>query len=343
VGRTAIGVARIRAAESGRPDRLFDDPYAAAFAAAAADVAGSVGPDLAGPAAPDLSASADVPASADVAGSVGPDLAGPVAPDLSASADVAGSAGPDLAGPAGLELSGQTHAAGSRAAPPGSPAASSLGRRLSFQVVIRTRFFDDYLLAAAGAGIRQVVLLAAGLDTRAYRLDWPAGVRLFEVDLPEVVAFKQEILDAERARPRCERVTVPADLRRDWPVRLRRAGFDPGQRTAWLAEGLLIYLSNDEAAGLLTALGAASAAGSRLSCERGGAAAADLMGRAQHMPRLSRAAELWQGGLTDDLPAWLQRHGWEVSVHDLAAAAASYGRPALAGSRGGFVTATRSG
>ncbi|MEV4259539.1 SAM-dependent methyltransferase, partial [Spirillospora sp. NPDC049652] len=134
VGRTALGVARMRAAEHRRPDRLFTDPFAAAFAAA-------------GPPAP-------------------PGRDGPMR---------------DL---------------------------------LILQVIVRTRFYDDYLRAAADAGIRQVVLLAAGLDTRAFRLDWPAGTRLFEVDLPDVLAFKAATLaDAE---PRCERAAVAADLREEW-------------------------------------------------------------------------------------------------------------------------------
>jgi methyltransferase (TIGR00027 family) len=81
-----------------------------------------------------------------------------------------------------------------------------------FQGVIRTRFFDDQLLAGCASGCRQVVLLAAGLDTRAYRLAWPPGVRVFELDLPEVLTFKDHVLAGRRASPRCERTTVPADL-----------------------------------------------------------------------------------------------------------------------------------
>jgi hypothetical protein len=109
-------------------------------------------------------------------------------------------------------------------------------------LAIRTRFFDDQARAACTAGIRQVVLLAAGLDCRAFRLDWPAGVRVFELDLPDVFAFKVPVLAAAGARPRCARVAVAADLRAEWTGALT-AGFDPGAATGWLAEGLLPYLA----------------------------------------------------------------------------------------------------
>jgi methyltransferase (TIGR00027 family) len=103
--------------------------------------------------------------------------------------------------------------------------------------VIRTRFFDDYLLDATAHGIRQVVLLAAGLDTRAYRLRWPPDVDVYELDLPEVMGFKGEVLTERRAASRCERTVVPIDLRKDWTVPLSKAGFSSSEPTAWLAEG----------------------------------------------------------------------------------------------------------
>ncbi|MBW0008839.1 MAG: SAM-dependent methyltransferase, partial [Pseudonocardiales bacterium] len=95
-------------------------------------------------------------------------------------------------------------------------------------IVIKTRFFDEYFHRVCAAGCRQVVVLAAGLDTRAFRLDWPAGVRLFEVDLPEVLEFKEQVLITQAARPACERIVVPADLRENWPTALRNEGFDVG-------------------------------------------------------------------------------------------------------------------
>jgi methyltransferase (TIGR00027 family) len=133
--------------------------------------------------------------------------------------------------------------------------------------VVRTRFFDDYLADAAGGGIRQVVLLAAGLDTRAYRLPWPVGVRLFELDLPEVLDFKQRVLDQQAATARCDRRAIGVDLRQDWVRPLSEAGLQPDRPTAWLVEGLLAYLSADETARLLTTVGDLSAGGSRAAFE----------------------------------------------------------------------------
>jgi methyltransferase (TIGR00027 family) len=158
VGKTALGVAVVRARESRREDRLFDDPYAQAFVAAAPG------------------------------------------------------AFPD----------GRPETGGRRATP--GPLAS-LGAAFYAHAVIRTRFFDDYLTTAATAGCGQVVLLAAGLDTRAFRLAWPAGTRLFELDPPDVLTFKESVPAACGAVPRCERVTVPADLREDWPRALASSGF----------------------------------------------------------------------------------------------------------------------
>jgi methyltransferase (TIGR00027 family) len=271
VGGTALGVARMRAAESRRPDRLFDDPFASAFAEA-------------GPARPE---------------------------------------------PADHPVSERAY-----------QADRDLVSALTFSVVIRTRFFDDYLTAAAAQGCAQVVLVAAGLDTRAFRLDWPADLRLYELDQPEVLQFKHSVLGGVGAGPRCQRRTIPVDLRRDWPAPLTAAGFDPGQPTAWLVEGLLIYLSPAEAAALLTRIGALSPPGSRLALERGGSAQ-KLISQARGTPRGDRLAAMWKGGLGEDAAAWLTTRGWQATAHDLAAVARTYGRPAPAHTHTGFATATR--
>ncbi|MBK0869760.1 SAM-dependent methyltransferase [Saccharopolyspora sp. HNM0986] len=126
---------------------------------------------------------------------------------------------------------------------------------------LRTRFFDDYVTAAAAAGIRQVVILAAGLDTRAHRLDWPCGTTVFELDQPRVLEFKDHVLSAQSG---CERITVPVDLREDWPAALREAGFDPAVPTAWLAEGLLRYLPGAAVRELFARITELSAPGSLL-------------------------------------------------------------------------------
>ncbi|WP_433663714.1 SAM-dependent methyltransferase [Nocardia sp. CA-128927] len=130
-------------------------------------------------------------------------------------------------------------------------------------LVARTCYFDDYLAAAATAGIRQIVIVAAGLDARAYRLEWPAGTTVFELDQPKVLQFKASAL--AECQPAADRREVPVDLRNDWPAALRDKGFDPAVPTAWLVEGLLRYLPADAQDRLLTHLVALSAPGSRVA------------------------------------------------------------------------------
>jgi methyltransferase (TIGR00027 family) len=110
------------------------------------------------------------------------------------------------------------------------------------EIALRTRFFDDYFIDATGGGIRQAVILASGLDARAYRLPWPAGTVVYEIDQPAVIDFKTATLAGIGAEPTAERRTVAIDLREDWPAALGAAGFDSAAPTAWCAEGLLIYL-----------------------------------------------------------------------------------------------------
>jgi methyltransferase (TIGR00027 family) len=132
---------------------------------------------------------------------------------------------------------------------------------------MRSRFFDECLTNAAEAGIHQVVLLAAGLDTRAYRLDWPAGTSVFELDQPAVLEFKNHVLTAQGRQPTCQRHVVPVDLRDAWPLALTAAGFDPSAPSVWLAEGLWPYLPNPAQHELLDGITARSATGSRLALE----------------------------------------------------------------------------
>ena len=115
-------------------------------------------------------------------------------------------------------------------------------RAVREQIAVRTRFFDDFFVQAAEAGIRQAVILASGLDTRAYRLPWPSSTTVFEIDQPQVIAFKTDTLADLGAEPTAQRTTVAIDLREDWPAALLEAGFDSQQPTAWSAEGLLVYL-----------------------------------------------------------------------------------------------------
>jgi methyltransferase (TIGR00027 family) len=210
-------------------------------------------------------------------------------------------------------------------------------------VVLRTRFYDDYLLEATAKGIRQVVLVAAGLDSRAFRLEWPKGVRLFELDLPELLEFKEGVLADHRVTPRCARTVLPVDLREDWPARLAEHGFDPAQPTAWLIEGLLIYLTAAEAATLLTRLDGISAPGSQLSCEHRDNAANSILRKARASREMDEVTALWKGGLGEDQAGWLDRAGWAVRTHDGGALAQRYHRPHPDADSVAFLTAVKEG
>jgi methyltransferase (TIGR00027 family) len=132
---------------------------------------------------------------------------------------------------------------------------------------LRTKYFDDYLLNAARDGVRQVVILASGLDARAYRLPWPAGTVVYEIDQPQVIEFKTQTLAGLGAEPTAERRTVAIDLRYDWPAALQEAGLDTSAPTAWLAEGLLIYLPPEAQDRLFDNITALSAPGSTVATE----------------------------------------------------------------------------
>ncbi len=133
-------------------------------------------------------------------------------------------------------------------------------------MAMRTKFFDDYFTTTA-ADVRQAVILASGLDSRAFRLAWPPGTMVYEIDQPAVIDFKNRVLGDLGAQPTAERRTVGIDLRGDWPAALRDAGFDPGAPTAWLAEGLLIYLPPDAQDRLFDTITALSVPGSTMATE----------------------------------------------------------------------------
>ncbi len=131
----------------------------------------------------------------------------------------------------------------------------------------RTRYFDAFFLDATAAGIRQAVILASGLDARGYRLSWPPGMTVFEIDQPQVVEFKTATLADLGAESTAELRMVPIDLRQDWPAALRQAGLATERPTAWIAEGLLGFLPPEAQDRLLDSITALSAAGSRLATE----------------------------------------------------------------------------
>jgi methyltransferase (TIGR00027 family) len=193
------------------------------------------------------------------------------------------------------------------------------------QVAVRTRFLDHALLAAARAGTTQVVLLACGMDSRAFRLTWPAGTTVYEADQSEVLAFKSAVLQELRAQPRCHRVAVPVDLRTDWPARLIEAGFDPEKRTAWIAEGIVYALEPDAADVFLDRITSCSATGSTLALDHNEDSQLLRDARAAISPEL---VSMWKGGPSNDLGTRLHRCGWKAEIRDIAQVAAEYGRPA---------------
>jgi methyltransferase (TIGR00027 family) len=149
-----------------------------------------------------------------------------------------------------------------------APETSDDVQRMVHGMAIRTRYFDDFLSETSHVtDIRQTVILASGLDARGYRLPWPAGTVVFEVDQPGVIDFKVSALQRLGARPTAEVRNVGVDLREDWPAALAAQGFDPGRPTAWIAEGLLIYLPPDAQDRLFDHITALSPAGSRLATE----------------------------------------------------------------------------
>jgi methyltransferase (TIGR00027 family) len=194
-------------------------------------------------------------------------------------------------------------------------------RRAAEGMAVRTRFFDQMFTDAAKHGVGQAVILAAGLDARAYRLPWRDGTVVFEVDQPEVIEFKTQILAGLGAAPKATRKVVAVDLREDWPKALLDNGFDPKQPTAWSAEGLLIYLPSDAQDKLFDNITALSAPGSRLATERvpdvDAFAAARPKEIADKMKELGSDIDfddlVYKGARTNVID-YLAEHGWTVSV-----------------------------
>jgi methyltransferase (TIGR00027 family) len=197
-------------------------------------------------------------------------------------------------------------------------------------VGVRTRFFDDFFTRA---GTPQAVILAAGLDCRAYRLAWQADGAVFEVDQPRVLEFKQQVLDQQGAVPSTRRIAIATDLRDDWAAALIAAGFDPGQPTAWALEGLLPYLPGPAQDALFGKLHELSAVGSHIAAELGPDPGgvqefADSMPSINELSTQPPIADLWYDDPRIDTKDWLAERGWDVSTVDLVEKAAhEYGRP----------------
>ena len=188
-------------------------------------------------------------------------------------------------------------------------------------IAVRTRFFDDFFLNAARDGVQQSVILAAGLDARAYRLAWPPTSVVYEVDQPQVVDFKTTAMSNLGATPTAERRTVSIDLRDDWPAALRQAGFDVTQPTSWSAEGLLMYLPPEAQDRLFDNITALSAPGSRLATEyHGDDSGTTMTERAQEFnDRWAKAgcdidlSGLFFDGERSNVVDYLTAQGWHAS------------------------------
>ncbi len=258
-GVTALGLAAARTVESGRGDRLIDDPYARGlFLAAGASL--------------------------------------PMRLDWPATGEAVSDA-------EALHLHGSRY------------------------IGLRTRVYDDALLAGAGAGASQAVILGAGLDTRAFRLELPAVFTVFELDQPKILRFKAAALAGQGAQPRCRHVALGVDLREDWPARLRGHGFVPELATAWIAEGVLPYLPPDAQLVLIDRIRTLSAPGSTLAFDR---IAGDPTtgGRLEELSARSgiEMDRLLACGAGPDLAGVLRRGGWTVHEQPARALAERYGR-----------------
>ncbi|WP_156687074.1 class I SAM-dependent methyltransferase [Mycobacterium sp. Marseille-P9652] len=224
-------------------------------------------------------------------------------------------------------------------------------RAMNEQITVRTRFFDDFFVRATASGIRQAVILASGLDTRAYRLPWPAGTVVYEIDQPEVIEFKTRTLAGLGAEPAAERRTVAVDLRDDWPAALTDAGFDAAEPTAWSAEGLLVYLPPEAQDRLFDNIMGLSAPGSRIATEHMDMRripedwAERLTERSRRIGSNINLAELFYTGDRNTAADYLAAHGWrqDIRTTEQAYAANGFGVPqdefASFGDAFGYLTA----
>jgi methyltransferase (TIGR00027 family) len=211
-------------------------------------------------------------------------------------------------------------------------------QRMADLMSARTRYFDAFFRDAMGAGIRQAVILASGLDARAYRLSWPAGVTVFEIDQPQVIQFKHATLADLNAEPTAELRAVPIDLRHDWPTALRAAGFDAEAPSAWIAEGLLGFLPPEAQDRLLDNITELGTPGSRLAAEifasrpdHNGEKAQDVLLTASERWRAHgfdiELADLRYDVERNDVAAYLDSHGWQTVSRTLNQLFADNGLP----------------
>ncbi|MEV0668755.1 SAM-dependent methyltransferase [Mycobacterium sp. NPDC050441] len=218
-------------------------------------------------------------------------------------------------------------AAAARGWRPPTGAMAQRIRAIGNYAASRTKWFDEFFVAAGAAGIRQSVILASGLDARAWRLPWIHDSVVFEIDQPQVLQFKEDVLAAHRVTPKARHVAVPVDLRQDWPKALRDAGFDATQPTAWSVEGLLPYLPADAQDLLFERITELSARDSRIGVEAFGPeffSADHLARRRESIEKMRAEAEtgdeipdpeqLWFIEDRAYVPDWLSEHYWDVAA-----------------------------
>ena len=200
-------------------------------------------------------------------------------------------------------------------------------------LAVRARFFDEFFINAAAAGIGQAVILAAGLDARAYRLEWPAASVVYEVDQPQVVAFKTQTMARLGAEPTTQRRTVSVDLRDDWPAALRDSGFDDTKPSAWSAEGLLMYLPPEAQDRLFDHITALSAPGSRLATEYHPDTGSTMAERSRLMNDRWASlgcdvdlSGLFYEGERNNVADYLGDRGWQVNARNRRDLFGEYGR-----------------
>jgi methyltransferase (TIGR00027 family) len=181
----------------------------------------------------------------------------------------------------------------------------------STYLVLRTRFLDDLISEAVEDGLGQVVFVAAGMDTRAFRLEWPAGVIVWELDRPELLELKQGLLG--RTAPACRRMAVGTDLEREWAEDLMAAGFDPGQPALWITEGLFYYLEEPAVRHILREISALSAPGSRLAGDLVSASFLSSPFVREALRAMAERGHPWLFG-TDEPEALLGEYGWDTRV-----------------------------
>lgn len=193
-------------------------------------------------------------------------------------------------------------------------------------IVIRTHYFDQFLQdAAQRTEIRQVVIIAAGLDTRAYRLTWPEGIHLFELDQAAVLEHKSQVLEAAGAQPACQRTALATNLEGDWPEALLSAGFDTVQPSTWLLEGLLFYLPNDATTKILQDVTLLAAPGSRLGFDIVNSTTLTSPITRAWIEMQAQAGAPWLGYL-DDPEGFLAGLGWQAAITQPGAPDAHYER-----------------